>query len=175
MKKSLWIRIPALIISVIMLLGAVGCDILLEDVIATPPTDTAGTQITDTNVPPEGNDSVSPSDTHTEMATQSPSDTHTEMATQSPANTDGPENLTGISPKNYDCNFTILNGNYNVIPSEHIFSEEQDGPVLTATYERALRIREHLRHSRAHQHPRTHARAHAHAPAHARALNPSDI
>ena len=132
MKKSLWIRIPALIISVIMLLGAVGCDILLEDVIATPPTDTAGTQITDTNVPPEGNDSVSPSDTHTEMATQSPADT------------DGPENLTGISPKNYDCNFTILNGNCNVIPSEHIFSEEQDGPVLTATYERALRIREHL-------------------------------
>ena len=144
MKKSLWIRIPALIISVIMLLGTVGCDILLEDVIATPPTDTAGTQITDTNVPPEGNDSVSPSDTHTEMATQSPADTHTEMATQSPANTDGPENLTGISPKNYDCNFTILNGNCNVIPSDHIFSEEQDGPVLTATYERALRIREHL-------------------------------
>lgn len=137
MKKSLWIHVPALILSVFTLLSAVGCDILLEEVMVAPPTDTADANITDTdladtNIPPEGNDSVFPSETHTEIATQAPADT------------DGPENLTGISPKNYDCNFTILNGNCNVIPSDHIFSEEQDGPVLTATYERALRIREHL-------------------------------
>lgn len=140
MKKSLWIRIPALIIAVFMLLSTVGCDILLEDIMVDLSTDTADSPNTDmpdssykdTDVPPSGTDAVFPSETYTEMATQSPADT------------DGPENLTGISPKNYDCNFTILNGNCNVIPCDHIFSEEQDGPVLTATYERALRIREHL-------------------------------
>lgn len=121
-----------------MLISFVGCDILLEEITALPTetdmhtlhaeTVAADTPPADSDRPAQNTDSESASDTLSEIAT--------EMA--------GTEDITGISPKNYDCNFTILNGNCNVIPSEHIFSEEQDGPVLTAAYERALRIREHL-------------------------------
>ena len=105
-----------------------------------PPTDTADANITDTdladtNIPPEGNDSVFPSETYTEIATQAPADT------------EGPENLTGISPKDYACEFAILVGNVGngqVFPADSLVSLERDGPLLTAAYERALRIREHL-------------------------------
>lgn len=139
MKKSLWIRIPALIMAVFMLLSTVGCDILLEDIMVDLSTDTADSPNTDmpdssykdTDVPPAGTDSVSPSETYTEIATQAPADT------------EGPENLTGIKPNNYACEFTILVGNEQ-FPVDSLVSEEQDGPLLTAAYERALRIREHL-------------------------------
>ena len=138
MKKALCLRISALLLSLLMLISFVGCDILLEEITALPTetdmhtlhaeTVAADTPPADSDRPAQNTDSESASDTLSEIAT--------EMA--------GTEDITGISPKNYDCNFTILNGNCNVIPSEHIFSEEQDGPVLTAAYERALRIREHL-------------------------------
>ena len=139
MKKSLWIRIPALIMAVFMLLSTVGCDILLEDIMVDLSTDTADSPNTDmpdssykdTDVPPAGTDSVSPSETYTEIATQAPADT------------EGPENLTGISPKDYACEFTILVGNEQ-FPVDSLVSEEQDGPLLTAAYERGLRIQEHL-------------------------------
>lgn len=138
MKKALCLRISALLLSLLMLISFVGCDILLEEITALPTetdmhtlhaeTVAADTPPADSDRPAQNTDSESASDTLSEIAT--------EMA--------GTEDITGISPKNYDCNFTILNGNCNVIPSDYIFSEEQDGPVLTATYERALRIREHL-------------------------------
>ncbi len=137
MKKSLWIRVPALILSVFTLLSAVGCDILLEEVMVAPPTDTADANITDTdladtNIPPEGNDSVFPSETHTEIATQAPADT------------EGLEDLAGIKPNNYACDFTVLVGNSTVFPAESIVPEGTTSAMDTAAYERALRIQEYL-------------------------------